>query len=164
MKNALYLLLYVDDMLIASRSVKAVTGLKRALSDEFEMKDMGPALKILGMEICRNRSKGRLHLSQGEYLKKVLVKFGMDKAKPMETPLSRHISLSKMQSPKTDEEREYMDRVPYASAINSVMYAMVYCRPDIAFAVSQVSRYMSNLGKEHWKSLKWILRYLQGTQ
>ena len=62
-KNALYLLLYMDDMLIASRSMKVVTRLKRALSDEFEMKDMGPALKILGIEICRNRSKKKLHLS-----------------------------------------------------------------------------------------------------
>ena len=101
--NALYLLLYVDDMLIASRSMKAVKGLKRSLSDEFEMKDMGPALKILGIKICRNRSKEKLHLLQGEYLKKVLVKFGMDKAKPVETPLPRYISLSKMQSPQTDE-------------------------------------------------------------
>ena len=88
----------------------------------------------------------------------------MDKAKPVKTPLSGHISLSKMQSPKTDEEREYMDRVPYASAVNNVMYAMVYCRSDIAFAISQVSRYMSNPRKEHWKALKWILRYLKGTQ
>ena len=57
MDNALYLLLYVDDMLIASRSMKAVKGLKRALSNEFEMKDMGPVLKNLRMEICKNRSK-----------------------------------------------------------------------------------------------------------
>ena len=136
MDNALYLLMYVDDMLIASRSMKAMKGLKRALSDEFEMKDMGPALKILRMDIFKNRSKEKLHLSQGEYLKKVLVRFGMDKAKPMETPLPGHISLSKMQSPKTDEEKEYMDRVPYASVVGSMMYAMVYCRSDIAFAVS----------------------------
>ena len=147
--NALYLLLYVDDMLIASRSMKAVKGLKRALSDEFEMKDMGLALKILGIEIYRNRSEEKLYLSQCEYLKKVLVRFGMDKDKPVETPLPGHISLSKMQSPKTDEEREYMDRVPYASAVGSVMYAMICYRPNIAFTVSQVSRYMSNLEKEH---------------
>ena len=98
-ENALYLLLYVDDMLIAGRTMKAVKVLKRALLDEFKMKDMGPILKILEKDICRNRSKEKLHLSQGEYLKKVLVRFGMDKAKPMETPLPGHISLSKMQSP-----------------------------------------------------------------
>ena len=63
MNNALYLLLYVDNMLIASRSMKAMKGLKRALLDEFEMKDMGPALKILRIEICKNRNKEKLHLS-----------------------------------------------------------------------------------------------------
>ena len=63
MNNALYLLLYVDDMLIASRSMKAIKGLKRSLSDEFEIKDMGLALKILGMEISRNRSKEKFCLS-----------------------------------------------------------------------------------------------------
>ena len=88
----------------------------------------------------------------------------MDEAKPVETPLSEHISLSKMQSLQTDEEREYMDRVSYASVVGSVIYAMVCCRLDIAFVVSQVSRYMSNPRKEHWKALKWILRYLKGTQ
>ena len=62
-EDALYLLLYVDDMLIASRSMDAVKRLKRALSSEFEMKDLGPAEKILGMEICRDRCKGVLHLS-----------------------------------------------------------------------------------------------------
>ena len=85
--NSLYLLLYMDDMLSANRSMKTVKGLKRALLDEFEIKDMGPALNILGMEICRNRSKIKLHLSQGEYLKKVLIRFGMNKAKHVETPL-----------------------------------------------------------------------------
>ena len=61
--DALYLLLYVDDILIASKSMTAVKGLKRALSQEFEMKDLGSAQKILGMEICRDRCKGILHLS-----------------------------------------------------------------------------------------------------
>ena len=73
----------------------------------------------------------------------------MDKAKPVETPLPGHISLSKMQGPQTDEEREYMDRVSYGSAIGSVMYAMISYRPDIIFTVSQVSKYMSNPRKEH---------------
>ena len=56
-----------------------------------------------------------------------------------------------------------MRRVPYASAVGSLMYAMVCTRPDIAFAVGTVSRYMSNPGKEHWAAVKWILRYLKGT-
>jgi hypothetical protein len=56
-----------------------------------------------------------------------------------------------------------MSRVPYSSTVGSLMYAMVCTRPDIAHAVGVVSRYMNNLGKEHWEAVKWILRYLRGT-
>jgi hypothetical protein len=56
-----------------------------------------------------------------------------------------------------------MSRVPYSSVVGSLMYAMVCRRPDIAHVVGVVSRYMNNLGKEHWEAIKWILRYLRGT-
>jgi hypothetical protein len=65
--------------------------------------------------------------------------------------------------PKTQEEIEYMSRVPYSSAVGSLMYAMVCTRPDIAHAVGVVSRYMNNLGKENLEEVKWIIRYLRGT-
>ncbi|KAM7469095.1 hypothetical protein LguiA_007278 [Lonicera macranthoides] len=67
-------------------------------------------------------------------------------------------------APETEEEVEYMAQVPYASAVGSLMYAMVCTRPDIAQAVSIVSRFMANPGKQHWNAVKWILRYLQGTK
>lgn len=60
----IYLLLYVDDMLIAARSMDDINKLKSQLSKEFEMKDLGAAKKILGMEIHRDRKKGKLYLSQ----------------------------------------------------------------------------------------------------
>ena len=56
-----------------------------------------------------------------------------------------------------------MSRVPYARAVGSLMYAMVCTRPDLAYAVSLVSRFMSDPGKQHWEAVKWILRYLRGT-
>ena len=56
-----------------------------------------------------------------------------------------------------------MSKVPYSSTVGSLMYAMVCTRPDIAHAVGIVSRYMNDPGKEHWMSVKWILRYLRGT-
>ena len=65
--------------------------------------------------------------------------------------------------PKTQKEIEYMSRVPYSSAVGSLMYAMVCTRPDIAHAMGVVRRYMNNPGKEHWEAVKWILRYLRGT-
>ncbi|XP_031248461.1 secreted RxLR effector protein 161-like [Pistacia vera] len=57
-----------------------------------------------------------------------------------------------------------MAGIPYASALGSLMYLMVCSRPDLGFAVSLVSRFMSNLGRTHWMALKWIMRYLQGTK
>ena len=56
-----------------------------------------------------------------------------------------------------------MKKIPYASGVGSLMYAMVCCRPDIAYAVSQVSRFMAQPGREHWRALKWIFRYLAGS-
>ena len=77
--------------------------------------------------------------------------------------MANHLKLSKEHSPKTVEERDHMALVPYASAVGSLMYAMVCTRPDIAHAVGVVSRYMANPGKEHWEAVKWLLRYLRGT-
>jgi ATP-binding cassette subfamily B (MDR/TAP) protein 1 len=88
----------------------------------------------------------------------------MGNAKPVSTPLASHFRLSKDQSPQTEEEIEFMDKIPYASAIGSLMYAMVCTRPDIGHAVGVVSRFMANPGKAHWEAVKWILRYLRGTK
>ena len=87
----------------------------------------------------------------------------MNEAKSMSTPLASHFKLSKEQSPKTEEERDHMNKVPYASAIGSLMYAMVCTRPDIAHAVGVMSRFMSRPEKQHWQAVKWILRYLKGS-
>ncbi|KAL5742036.1 hypothetical protein ACOSP7_028768 [Xanthoceras sorbifolium] len=157
------LLLYVDDMLVAGSDMQEIMNLKRELSKQFAMKDLGAAKQILGMRIKRDTKSGTLLLSQAEYIKKVLSRFNMQDAKPVSTPLGIHFRLSKEQSPKTEEERTHMAKVPYASAIGSLMYAMVCTRPDIAQAVGAVSRYMNNPGKIHWEAVKWILRYLRVT-
>jgi hypothetical protein len=157
------LLLYVDDMLVAGSNMQDINVLKKKLANSFAMKDLGAAKKILGMRITRDRKNRKLTLSQGEYTEKVLERFRMQNAKPVSTPLASHFKLTKEMCPKTQEEIEYMSRVPYSSAVGSLMYAMVCTRPDIAHAVGVVSRYMNNPGKEHWEAVKWILRYLRGT-
>nr|AAR87163.1 putative polyprotein [Oryza sativa Japonica Group]AAU89150.1 integrase core domain containing protein [Oryza sativa Japonica Group]ABF98081.1 retrotransposon protein, putative, Ty1-copia subclass [Oryza sativa Japonica Group] len=161
--SPIYLLLYVDDMLIAAKSKEQITTLKKQLSSEFDMKDLGAAKKILGMEITRDRNSGLLFLSQQSYIKKVLQRFNMHDAKPVSTPIAPHFKLSALQCASTDEDVEYMSRVPYSSAVGSLMYAMVCSWPDLSHAMSLVSRYMANPGKEHWKAVQWIFRYLRGT-
>ena len=65
--------------------------------------------------------------------------------------------------PKAQEEIDYMSKVPYSLVVGNLMYAMVCTRPDISHVVGVVSRYMNDLGKEHWMLVNWILRYLRGT-
>ena len=152
----IYLLLYVDDMLIASRDKSSIRKLKAQLNSEFEMKELGAAKKILGMEIHRNRQAGKLFLSQQKYIERLLDRFNMSNCKPVSTPFAAHFKLSSDLCPQTKEEMERMSHVPYASAVGSLMYAMVCTRPDLAYAVSMVSRYMHNPGKDHWSAIKWI--------
>ncbi|PHT44944.1 WRKY transcription factor 55 [Capsicum baccatum] len=87
----------------------------------------------------------------------------MQNAKPVSTPLAAHFKLLATLSPKTDDERDYMPRVPYSSAAESLMYAIVCSRPDLSYAASAVSRYMANCSKEHWKTVQRIFRFLHGS-
>lgn len=69
-------------------------------------------------------------------------------------------SLSKNQSPSSEEERAYIDKVPYASIIGCLMHV----GPHIAYVMGVVCKCMSNLGKQYWEVMKWIFRYLKGTE
>ena len=158
----IWLLLYVDDILIIGKDRLEINRIKKLLGTEFEMKDMGEAKRILGIDIRRERPT-RITLSQRDYIQKVLVKFCMSESKPVTTPLAPHFKLSQSQSPETEEEKAYMDSIPYASCVGSLMYCMVCTRPDLAYGLSMVSRFISDPGNEHWSAVKWILRYLKGT-
>jgi hypothetical protein len=147
--SPIYLLLYVDDILIAAKSKIDIANLKAQLSSEFEMKDLGAAKTILGMEITRDMKSGLLFLSQHGYIQKVLRHFNMHDSKPVSTPIAPHFKLSSSQGPSTDSEFEYMSKVSYSSVVGSLMYAMVCSCPDLSYAMSLVSRYMTNPSKEH---------------
>jgi hypothetical protein len=87
----------------------------------------------------------------------------MRDAKKVTTPIAPHFKLSSTQCPVIDEDIEYMSRVPYSSVVGFFMYAMICSCPDLSYAMSLVSRYMANPGKEYWKVVQWIFRYLRGT-
>ncbi|XP_056852246.1 secreted RxLR effector protein 161-like [Raphanus sativus] len=130
-----YLLLYVDDMLIASGNKKVIKNLKEKLSGEFEMKDMGKASRILGMDITRDRM--------------LSCDYSYCITHQIEKP---HRWMS------GKWKASQMERIPYASAVVSLMYAMVGSRPDLGFAVGYVCRFMSKPGREHLKAVQWVLR------
>ena len=118
----IYLLLYVNDMLIASKSRSVIDKFKKDWSFEFEMKDLGETKKVLSMEIERARRSDKISLTQKEYLKKVLQRFNINgDTKSVSTPLAPHFRFKATMSPTTVKEREYMTRVSYSSAIGSLM-------------------------------------------
>src|SRR6185503_9162987 len=159
----IFLILYVDDILLASSDVNLLLETKKFLSSKFDMKDLGEASFVLGIEIHRDRRRGVLGLSQKTYLKKVLKKYGMHASKPTPTPIVRGDSFGKHQCPKNQYELEQMKAVPYASAVRSLQYAQVCTRPDLSFVTRVLGRYQSNPGIEHWKMVKKALHYVRGT-
>jgi len=97
-------------------------------------------------------------------LQKVLQRFNIDNdTKSVRTPLAPHFKLKVIMSLTIVEEREYMTRVPYASAVGSLMHAMVCTRLDLSQAISMISRYMHDPEKGHLEAVKWVLRYIKGT-
>ena len=86
----------------------------------------------------------------------MLERFNKAETRQVTTPLAGHFRLSSSQCPNPQEEDE-MSQVSYASALRSVMYAIVCTRPDLTYAVSIVSWFMSNPGKQHWEAVKWVL-------
>jgi len=156
------LVAYVDDLLIAG-SKTTVEAVKQQLSSKFTMTDMGSVQWLLGIQV--QRVGDTFHLSQRQYMLELLQRFNMSECKPASTPLNTGAGerLTAAMSPATAAEMEEMRRIPYRSAVGSLMYLMIATRPDIAYAVGVVSRFLENPGKFHWQAVKHILRYVRGT-
>ncbi len=159
-----FLVLYVDDILIIGNDIPTLQSIKTWLGSFFSMKDLGEATYILGVKIYRDRSRRLLGLSQSTYIDKVLKRFSMEESKRGFLPMRHGISLSKEMCPSTPQERERMSKIPYASAIGSIMYAMLCTRPDVSYALSMTSRYQVDPGECHWTTVKNILKYLRRTK
>ncbi|GLJ29753.1 hypothetical protein SUGI_0587340 [Cryptomeria japonica] len=140
-----------------------ISELKSQLTAKFEMKDLGVAKYILGMEIRRDRVNRKLWLGQSKYVNSVLQRFNMQNCRPLSVPFTVGMKLSVLDCPTSPLEMEDMSRVPYQSAVGSLMYVMVCTRLDIAQAAGVLSRYMSNPGRVHWDAVKRVFRYLKGT-
>jgi hypothetical protein len=158
------LALYVDDLIMLSNDLEALNNLKKKLSERFEMKDLGEAHYVLGIQIIRDRSSKMIRINQTNYIENILKKFNMADCKTIGAPTDINVKLSTSQSPQSDEERAEMVKIPYQNAIGSLMYAMIGTRPDIAYSVGVLSKYNANPGKAHWQAVKRVFRYLQGTK
>ncbi|TYK24002.1 gag/pol protein [Cucumis melo var. makuwa] len=159
-----FLVLYVDDILLIGNDVGYLTDIEKWLATQFQMKYLGDAQYVLGIQIVRNRKNRTLVMSQASYIDKMLSRYKIQKSNKGLLSYRYGIHLSKKQCPKTPQEVEDMRKIPYASVIGSLMYAMLCTRPDICFLVRMVSRYQSNPRRDHWTVVKNILKYLRRTK
>ncbi|KAL6348418.1 hypothetical protein AAG906_005726 [Vitis piasezkii] len=121
--KCIVLVLYVDDILLASSDVRLLHEIKRFLSSKFDMKDLGNASFVLGIQIYRDRSRSILGLSQKAYIDKVLSGFGMSNCAPGDTPMAKGDKFSLHQCLKNELEKKDMERFPYALVVGSLIYA-----------------------------------------
>ena len=148
-ENFIYVVLYVNDMLLVGNNMEVIKEVKTKLSFKLDMKDLYAANLILGMEIKINCVYRKIWLNQRKYLETILHMFNTQECKPIKVHIPIGVMLFVVQCPKTWEEEEDMSFNPYASLVGSLMYAMVCTRQNIAHAVGVLSRYMLKLRKDH---------------
>lgn len=153
----LFVLVYVDDILVASQERGLITKFKNELSKEFDLKDYGLAKYMLGIDIRRNDNV--IVLSQQNYIESLLKRFCMENCNKCATPME-------INSKRKEEEKcsdESSEAWPYRELIGCLNYLANATRPDIANAVSKLSQKVKNPENSDWKSAKRVLRYLKGT-
>ena len=149
----IFIVLYVDDILLASNDIGLLHDTKRFLSRNFEMKDHDDASFVLGIQIHRDRSQGILGLSQKSYIEIVFKRYDMQDCKPCDTPITKGDKFSLNQCLKNDFEEKKIQKVHYASAVGSLVYAQFCTQPNIAYVSEMLDKYLSNPRKTIGKQL-----------
>lgn len=148
------LVIYDDDMVITGDDAKEIEELKRQLFREFEMKDLGHLKYFLGIEVLR--SKKGIFINQRKYILDLLAEAGMIDCKPAETPIVTNHGLQII------DGAEMADQDRYRRLVGKLIY-LSHTRPDIAYAVGVVSKFMHRPQEDHMAAVMRILRYLKGT-
>lgn len=152
----LYLALYVDDGLLLCKSSEIIQKFVKQLREEFEIKVCKPRY-FVGIEIEWDKNDKLIKIHQASYVQKLVEKFKMEHAKDISIPADPNVKLSRQMNPSSDAERMSMSRVPYRELIGSLQFLANVTRPDIAFSVNMLSRYLSDPGVEHWNAAKRVL-------
>lgn len=153
-KSHIFLLIYVDDILITGDNNEDMSLVLQHLNNIFSLKDLGELHHFLSIEV--NHTAQGMHLSQGKYIKELLHKAQIDGAKGFATPMISSSRLSKY------EDNGTVNSTTYISVVGALQYVTI-TRPEIAFSVNKVSQFMVSPLDTHWKTVKRILRYLAET-
>ncbi|CAI7794252.1 unnamed protein product, partial [Closterium sp. NIES-53] len=155
-----YVLVYVDDLVFATADTEALAHVKSELQKRHTCTDLGELTSYLGLRITRDRAQRTITLTQSHMVQQVLQRFGFTYSSPLSTPLPTSHSLS---APPSDESVEPSG--PYPELVGCLMYLMTCTRPDLAYPLSLLARYVApgRHRKVHWDAAKRVLRYLCST-
>lgn len=153
----MFMLIYVDDIIVTSSSTKVVSALLASLREDFALKDLGDLSYFLGIEVCP--VQGGIRLSQGKYASDILTRVGMKNCKQSPTPLLASEKLSKVDG----EPLSLEDGTKYRSVVGALQY-LTLTRPEIAYSVNKVCQFLHAPTTAHWSSVKRILRYIKVQQ
>jgi hypothetical protein len=150
---------YVDDLLIAAKTMSLVNSLKQELTDEYTMTDLGEARNIIGWRITRNRAARSLMIDQAAFTRDLLESHGLTECNHSTIPMKPGIMIAL----ENEEDSEETDLHEYQKLSGSLTWLATGTRPDIAFATGRISQYNADPRKGHANAAKRILRYLKGT-
>jgi hypothetical protein len=153
---SIYVLVYVDDIIVASSTPSAASSLLSDLNKEFALKDLGDLHYFLGIEV--NKVSDGLILTQEKYASDVLKRVGMSDCKPVTTPMSTSEKLSVHEGDLLGPN----DATQYRSVVGALQY-LTLTRPDISFSVNKVCQFLHAPTTVHWVAVKRILRYVKHT-
>ena len=149
---------YVDDLIVMTKTLEEMQQIKKSLASHFQMKDMGKLHYCLGIHVEQNEQKQCLWIHQKQYILNMLEKYSLSEAKIVSTPADINVKLKK-----DDGVSKEVNSVTYQSIVGSLLYAAIATRPDVAQAVGVVSKFCSKPTEAHLTAAKRILRYLKGT-
>lgn len=153
--DLVYLAVYVDDLVLSGASASVLSSVKAELGSRFNMKDLGPLTHCLGMAVNQDLEAGTIHINQRQYTLDVLRRFGMSDCKSSPIPMAAHTKLLRGGAP----DKSF----PYPELIGSLLYLSGWTRPDIAFSVNYLSRFLSCHDASHHQAALRVLRYLKGS-
>ena len=160
LERDIILIVYVDDIPLASKSLKQVEWFKTEFAKQFKIKDLGEIQKILGVRVTRDRKNRTIKLDQTRYIQEVLEKIGMatERSRPTKSPMENYKALQP-----ADAADLRTDKSDYQRTIGHWMYLGILTRPDISFSLNRLSQYLSDPAEFHSAALKKVSRYIRSS-
>lgn len=155
-KDPMYILIFVDDLLICSKDKNKIKEVKTNLMNKFAMKDLGKIKSYVGIDIDYSDDRKKMTLSQEKYIESLALKYDLENRKLYDTPMETNLKL--------EQAKELDDSIMYRNIIGELLYISTGTRPDIAYSVNYLSRYQSCYDKTHYKYAIRILSYLYKTK